>query len=82
MFSYTICNCADMELFREQCRALEKHIPDIQKTKFWHDVDDTMVQEYEHPKGTILVKNDAQVDALYIDSDFDLLPYFENKKEV
>ena len=76
MFSYTICNCADKDLFRKQCRALEKHIPDIEKGLFLHDVDDSMIQIYKHPKGEVKVFNDTEVDALYIDSEFDLRPYF------
>ncbi len=76
MFSYTICNRADMALFFEQCRALEKAIPELQKKDLLHDVDDTITQIYNHPKGTVIVKSDTQVDALYVDSEFDLMVYF------
>ena len=76
MFSYTICNYADKVLFRKQCLALEKHIPNLEKGSYLHNVDDSMIQVYKHPKGEIKVFNDTEVDALYIDSDFDLQPYF------
>ena len=79
MFSYTICNYADKEIFRKQCAALEKHISGIRKGIFLHDVDDTMIQKYSHPKGAIEVLSDTEVGAVYIDSDFDLRPYFKNK---
>jgi len=76
MFSYTICNCADRELFRKQCLALEKHIPNLEKGIYLRDVDDSMIQIYKHPRGEIKVHNDTEVGALYIDAEFDLRPYF------
>ena len=79
MFSYTICNYADKEIFRKQCVALEKHISGIRKGIFLHDVDDTMIQKYNHPKGIIEVRSDTEIGAVYIDSDFDLCPYFKKK---
>ena len=77
MHSYTICNCADKEIFRKQCAALEKHIPGLQKEIFLHDVDDSLIQKYSHPKGMIKVMSNTAVDAVYVDSDFDLLPFFK-----
>lgn len=44
------------------------------------DVDGTLIQKYEHQKGKILVKNDEQVDALYVESDFELTSYFTKTK--
>lgn len=76
MFDYTVCTQADAELFRKQCAAIEKNIPNLEKQKMLEDVDGTLSQRYEHPKGCIVVKNDMQVDALYVTADFDLLPYF------
>jgi hypothetical protein len=76
MFDYTICNQADSQLFHKQCDALERNITDLKRSDFLEDVDGTLVRKYEHPKGTVTVKNDLQVDALYVISDFDLSPYF------
>ena len=76
MFEYNICNQADAELFRKQCSALEKQVPGLQPEEILEDVDGTMVQRYRHGLGVVTVKNDLQVDALYVVSDFDLLPYF------
>ena len=76
MFEYNICNQADAKLFKRQCRALESNIPNLQVSDLLEDVDGTLIQTYHHHNGTIKVKNDMQVDALYVTSDFDLTPYF------
>jgi len=52
------------------------------KDIFLEDVDGTLVQKYTHSKGTVVVKNDLQVDALYISASFDLLPYFRKNLNV
>ena len=76
MFEYHICNQADERLFYAQCNAVEKHIRALEKKELLVDVDGTRVQQYEHRNGHIMVKNDLQVNALYVISEFDLLPYF------
>lgn len=76
MYDYNICTVADRELFKKQCLAIEKHIPNLTKKELLEDVDGTLVQIYISSNGEITVKNDEQVDALYIISDFDLVPYF------
>ena len=76
MFDYTVCTQADVELFRKQCAAIEKNIPNLKKHELLVDVDGTLAQRYDHSIGTIMVKNDMQVDALYVTADFDLLPFF------
>ena len=77
MYEYNICDQADEELFNKQCRAIEEHIPGLLAYDLLRDVDGTLVQKYTHVKGTIKVKNDVQVDALFVVADFDLLPYFK-----
>lgn len=76
MYEYNICNRADAELFHAQCLALQKHICELKVVEFLEDVDGTLLQVYQHPRGIVIVKNDIQVDALYVVSEFDLLPYF------
>lgn len=76
MFEYNICNQADTELFQKQCLALESRIPGLVADRLLEDVDGSLLQRYTHPKGTITVRNDELVDALYVSSDFDLIPYF------
>ena len=76
LFEYNICNQADVVLFKQQCLALEAHIPGLQLYSNLEDVDGSVLRTYSHSKGTVKVKNDVQVDALYVTSDFDLAPYF------
>ena len=76
LFEYNICNQADAELFEQQCHALESNIPGLRESDFLEDVDGTLVRTYCHQNGEVKVKNDMQVDALYVSSEFDLLPYF------
>ena len=76
MYNYTICNQADSELFRRQCEALRRKIDGLKEKSYLEDVDGTITQVYLHPLGKVTVKNDCQVDALYVVSDFDLMPYF------
>lgn len=76
-FHYPICTEPDEELFYKQCAALEKHIPGLAKESLLNDVDGSLYQIYYHEKGDMLVCNHYLVGALYIDSDFDIEPYFE-----
>lgn len=77
MYDYNICTVADEELFYRQCTAIEKAIPFLTKEELLEDVDGSLIQKYTHPEGIIKVRNDMQVDALYVTSDFDLLPFFD-----
>lgn len=77
VFEYNICACSDEPLFISQCEAIEKNIPGISHKETLKDVTGTLVQRYTHPLGQIIVRNDKDVDALYVQSDFDLLPYFQ-----
>ena len=76
-YSYNIYDQPDDELFYKQCAALEKHIPNLTKEYPLQDVDGSLIQIYYHEKGEIVVFNDYDIRALYVDSDFDLEPYFE-----
>lgn len=78
MQKYVVCNHADAILFGKQCRALEKNIPNLNVGKSYEDVDGTKVQEYSHPNGNVVVRNDMLVDVLLVTADFDLLPYFKD----
>ena len=76
MFEYNICNQADEALFYKQCAAIEKSVPFLKKENLLEDVDGTLVQKYSSQSGAVVVRNDVQIDALYVQSEFDLLPYF------
>ena len=76
-YSYTICNQPDEEIFYKQCKALEKYLPGLIKEKLLEDIDGSLYQKYQHNKGEIIVCNHIPIGAVYVDSDFDLLLYFE-----
>lgn len=76
MFEYNICNQADEALFERQCTALESKIAGLREVAYLEDVDGSLTRVYQHPRGVVRVKNDTQVDAVYVIAEFDLLPYF------
>ena len=76
-FHYTICTQPDEELFCKQCIAIEKRFPNIPRDDWLEDVDGSSYKTYYHPKGMIRVCNDCNSGCLYVDSDFDLIPYFQ-----
>ena len=80
MFEYNICNQADEELFYKQCKAIEDNIRVLKKDRLIEDVDGSLIQMYSNHLGKIVVRNDLHVDALYVTSDFDLLPFFKKNR--
>lgn len=78
MYKYTICNGPDEEIFVKQCKALEKHIPGLTKEELLTDVDETKIQQYKKDGKSIWVYNDYyQVKAVYIESEIELMKYFQ-----
>ena len=75
-YFYGICDNPDEELFKKQCAALEKHIPNLKRARLLEDVDGSSYQHYNHPLGEVVVSNDYTLGDLYVESDFDLEPYF------
>ena len=78
--TYIICDVPDSKLFKKQCEAIEKHIPGLEADKILDDVDGSSYQTYHHANGDIEVCNDYRYGDLYVQADFDLLPYFPQKK--
>lgn len=76
-FEYEICNQADEELFKKQCAAFEKKFQTLEKEALLEDVDGSAWQMYHHEKGDFEVVNDCNIGCLYVESDFDLEPYFK-----
>ena len=76
-YSYTICKQPNEDVFYKQCAALVKYIPGLEPERLLQDVDGTLIQMYHHKRGEIKVVNDLDIWCLYVDSDFDLEPYFE-----
>ena len=79
MYSYTICDQYDRDIFKRQCKALERHIPNLKKTTDLEDVDGSQICIYEVNGKKIRIDNDFMVGAVYIDSEVDLLTYFPQK---
>ena len=75
-YFYGICDRPDTDLFQRQCAALEKNIPGLKREPLLEDVDGSQYQHYQHEHGEIVVANDYALGDLYVESDFDLLPYF------
>lgn len=76
-YEYTIYTVPDEEIYRKQCEAIERYIPDLRKEKELHDVDDSRIQIYWHGKNEIRVLNDYYIGGVFVESDFDLIPFFD-----
>lgn len=72
MFSYTISNVADNSVFQNACLKLESAINDLKKSDCLVDVDGTIIQKYSLNHSKIIITNDYEVDAVYIDSEISL----------
>ena len=76
MKTYNVCNMPDEELFFKQCEALESRIPDLVKGKLLEDADGSKTQIYTKNGQTMSVHNSMYINALYIQSDFEIEEYF------
>lgn len=77
MFEYSICNVADEEIFKKQCEALKKHIPNIQQKRIVRDVDNSLICMFNLNGKELNLYNDNNINAVYINSEFDLEKYFD-----
>ena len=76
-FTYIISWQPDTELFQKTCALIERHFHNIKKTAILQDVDGSLIREYRHEKGNILVGSIFGFDDdVHVDSDFDLDEYF------
>lgn len=76
MREYLICDQANEEIYKRQCKALEDHIPNLTKERELVDVDESRIQRYHLGQNEIFVYNSFYLNAVYIKSDIDLMPYF------
>lgn len=81
MYHYSICTIADEVIFQKQCRALETHLPHLVKGELLEDVDGSLMQRYCLDGKTITVHNSNYIDAIYVDSEVELEPYFMGKNK-
>ncbi len=77
-YDYNICTEPDEDIFKKQCAALEKHIPELKKEPLMTDVDNTKIQMYYKDGKKIKVKNDYMVGAVYIKSEIELTQFFKH----
>lgn len=76
MFTYSICNEADEDIFFKQCKAIEKHIKPLEKGKLLDDVDGSKIQLYNHNNNEIKVVNSLYANELYVESEIELKQFF------
>ena len=76
-YSYTVAMSVDDAVFAEYCSMLELNINNIKKDSLLIDVDGSETQVYHYNGKKIIVHNSCDVDAVFIDSQFDLLPFFD-----
>lgn len=77
LYSYNICTNADETIFKKQCSALEKRIPNIAKGRLLEDVDGSKTQFYRKDGKEIIVKNSYYIGAVYVESDVELTQFFK-----
>ena len=65
-------------MFYRQCRALEKHVPDILKKKELENIDGGLIWIYETDGAQIIVKNDFYIGGVFVDSEIELTQFFKN----
>lgn len=76
-YDYNICTVADEEIFRKQCIALEKNIPNLQKEQLLEDVDGSQTQIYTLNSKEVTVHNSYYIGAVYVQSEVELTQYFK-----
>lgn len=72
MHIYYVSNDADEVLFQELCRFVEDSRPDIIKKAYIEDVDGSVLRVFTTPDGDIVVINDFEEEAVYVNSDIEL----------
>ena len=72
MYSYTISNEANQKLFEQTCNKLEELYPEITFVKQIVDVDGSVVSVYSLDGREVVVENDYEIYAVYIDSQIEL----------
>lgn len=72
MYEYNVCPTASNERFTEMCHHIEQSIPGIVKEDLLIDVDGTGIQRYSMDGKKIMVLNDYDVDAVYIESEIEI----------
>lgn len=77
-YSYTLCPEISNEVFIDTCQKIEQRWPEFRKERLLIDVDGTVLQIYYQGQNEVVVYNDVEVGAVYIESDIDLDDLFGN----
>ena len=64
-------------MFRDTCRKIEEHFPDADKEKLLVDVDGTTIQSYLKRGLEIVVFDDYDIGAVFVQSEIDLREIME-----
>lgn len=72
MYKYTFYKETDNEKFKEACKKILHGVDNLIANEPIIDVDGTIIQKYTSPNGNIMVSNDYEIDAVYIDSEVNL----------
>ena len=78
-FSYNIEKFADEKAFVRACSMIEAGVSNLKKEKLLEDVDGTLIQIYKVAGGEIVVYNDYEIDAVFVNSDIDLDDVFRKE---
>lgn len=77
-YSYTLCPEISNEVFIDTYQKIEQRWPEFRKERLLIDVDGTVLQIYYQGQNEVVVYNDVEVGAVYIESDIDLDDLFGN----
>jgi hypothetical protein len=76
MHEYTICTVADEEIYRKQCKAIEKRF-NIKPENVLEDVDGSLISVYHYDDKEILVINDEDIGIVQVKSEIELKQFFK-----
>lgn len=76
-FDYNICPDNSPEAFKDACRKIESHFANLQKEKLLVDVDGTTIQVYAEQGKEIVVTDDYDIGAVFVQSEVSLNAVWE-----
>ena len=76
-YDYTIYPENSPKKFKETCKIIEEEYSNVVKSKLLVDVDGSTVQPYYQNNKTIVVYDDYDVGAVYVQSEIDLGRIFD-----
>ena len=77
-FDYNVCKNNNPDEFIRICKLIEQGISSLKKEKLLVDVDGSTIQVYEKNGNEIIVYDDYDIGAVYIEADMDLSEILNN----